>query len=89
MMDLHHYGDPCVHCGLPHDEIQPGPCQGDPAKAVPMVWRSLSVRWDHVEHFLIQMSDGSFTDRWEHIDMSLPWTYLKDARNDQMLRRPT
>ena len=21
-----HFGDPCVHCGTPHDEVAPGPC---------------------------------------------------------------
>lgn len=23
-----HFGDPCVHCGTPHDEVAPGPCPG-------------------------------------------------------------
>lgn len=23
-----HFGDPCVHCGTPHDEVKPGPCAG-------------------------------------------------------------
>lgn len=87
-MTLLHYGDPCVHCAIPHDEVPVGPCQGDPAKAVPMAYRSLGVRWDNVEHFLIQMSNGEFTDRYEHISFSLPWTYLKNARSDQTLRRP-
>lgn len=21
-----HFGDPCVHCKTPHDEVKPGPC---------------------------------------------------------------
>ncbi len=25
-----HFGDPCVHCGTPHDEVQPGPCPARP-----------------------------------------------------------
>jgi len=86
---LRHFRDPCVHCGTPHDEVAPGPCPGDPAKAVPMRWRSLGVRWDNVEHFLIQMSDGSFTERHSHISNALPWNWLKDARHDETLRRPT
>lgn len=24
-----HFGDPCVHCSTPHDEVKPGPCPGD------------------------------------------------------------
>jgi hypothetical protein len=29
-----HFGDPCVHCGIPHDEVPPGPCKATktPAK---------------------------------------------------------
>ena len=23
-----HFGDPCVHCGIPHDEVPVGPCSG-------------------------------------------------------------
>lgn len=86
---LRHFGDPCVHCSIAHDDVPVGPCQGDPDKAVPMVYRRLGVRWDGVEHFLIQMSNGEFVDRWEHIEMALPWTYLRDVRYDRTLRYPT
>ena len=24
-----HYGDPCIRCGVGHDNVPPGPCQGD------------------------------------------------------------
>ena len=27
---MHHFGDPCIHCGTPHDEVQPGPCTTAP-----------------------------------------------------------
>lgn len=23
-----HVGDPCKYCGIPHDEVPPGPCKG-------------------------------------------------------------
>lgn len=23
-----HFGDPCVHCGIAHDDAPPGPCKG-------------------------------------------------------------
>jgi hypothetical protein len=52
-----------------------------------MAWRSLGVRWDKVEHFLIRMSSGEIIDRWEHIEMNLPYSYLCDARYDQKLTR--
>ena len=85
---LHHYGDPCVHCGIAHDDIPPGPCLGDAGKAVPMVFRSYGTRWDGVEHFLIQYSDGHFEERWEHISALLPYTFLRNARLNQTLQRP-
>jgi hypothetical protein len=22
-----HQGDPCIHCGTPHDDVEPGPCK--------------------------------------------------------------
>lgn len=88
MKVLLHFGDPCVHCDTPHDDVQSGSCLGDPAKAVPMRWRSLGVRWDGVEHFLIQMSDGSLTDFWNHIAYKTAYYgYLAGVRFDPTLRR--
>jgi len=26
LKELAHQGDPCVFCGTPHDEVEPGPC---------------------------------------------------------------
>lgn len=90
MSALLHFRDPCVHCGTPHDEVQPGPCLGDPTKAVPMRWRSLGVRWDGVEHFLIQMSDGTFTERWEYVAHHIAYFgYLAGVRFDHTLQRHT
>ena len=28
-----HFGDPCVHCGIPHDDVPVGPCQGVSTKS--------------------------------------------------------
>lgn len=25
-----HFGDPCIHCGIPHDDVPRGPCTGKP-----------------------------------------------------------
>lgn len=49
MADDTHFGDPCINCGTPHDEVEPGPCNGAPDarrfrnlvgsfKAVPGAW---------------------------------------------------
>ena len=83
---LHHYRSPCVHCGTLMENVAPGPCPGDPAKAVPMAWCGLGVRWDGVEHFRIQYSDDRIVDRWEHVSERLPYGYLNGARHDLRLR---
>ena len=64
---MNHFGDPCIHCGVPHDDVTPGQCTGDPGKAVPIAYRSLGVRWDNVEHFRLRLSDGSVKEVWRHI----------------------
>ncbi len=28
-----HKGDPCIYCGVPHDDVEPGPCPGRKHKA--------------------------------------------------------
>ena len=84
-----HFGDPCIHCGTPHDEVAPGACPGDESKAVPIAYCGLGVRWDNVEHLRVRMSTGRITDIWEHISISswFPATWLKDVRYDESLRK--
>lgn len=62
-----HFGDPCIHCDIGHDDVSAGSCTGPTDKAIPIRYRSLGVRWDNVEHFLVLMSNGDFLDRWYHI----------------------
>ena len=59
-----HYGDPCIHCDISHDNVPVGPCQGDPKKAIPIACRFLGTRWDGVRHFWIRLSDGIVRDVW-------------------------
>ena len=82
-----HYGDPCIHCGVAHDDVPSGACIGT-KPAVPIAYRCISVRRDGVERFLILMSDGSIEDRWEHFMVGLegPGGYLHGARYDNELR---
>lgn len=82
---MKHFGDPCIHCAIPHDEVAIGPCQGNPAKAIPVQYRSLGVRWDHVEHFLVMFSDGHTQDRWHHIGEQAPYWHFGYSRE---LRHP-
>ena len=42
-----HFGDPCVNCGIAHDDIEVGPCSGKPAmiKAKPWSGKDLKGTW--------------------------------------------
>lgn len=95
-MPMTHFGDPCIHCGTPRDDVLPGACMGDLRKVKVIRYRSFGVRWDNVEHFLLLLSDGSFEDRWYHISEDAPyWQFTRDApfghppTYDQDLRRPS
>ncbi len=72
----YHYGDPCIHCGVPHDEVLIGACDGDDSKSIPIGYKSLGVRWDGVEHYKIVMSNGTVVERWEHISMHSPYYHF-------------
>ena len=71
-----HFGDPCIHCCVAHDDVPPGPCTGDPAKAVPIAYRSLGVRWDGVECCLIRLSDRRVIQRYNHVSESAPYWHF-------------
>lgn len=71
-----HFGDPCFHCGIPHDEIPVGACTGDPNKAKPIAYRSLGVRWDGYENFRIRWSTGAVTERWCHTSEQAPYWHF-------------
>jgi hypothetical protein len=73
---MKHYGDPCLHCGTPHDDVQVGECPGNSARAIPIAWASLGVRYDGVEHFRIRMSDGRVVDRHNHISERAPYFHF-------------
>lgn len=71
-----HFRDPCIHCGLATDDVAPGACTGDMTKAVPIAYRSLGVRWDGVEHFLIRMSNGEVKDLHSHVSNHSPYYHF-------------
>jgi len=76
----HHFGDPCIHCGVSHDAIQPGPCKGDIRKAKPIAYRSLGVRYDGVERYLVRMSTGYVSEIYSHVSYHLPYYHFGHAR---------
>lgn len=81
-----HFGDPCIHCGVAHDDVPSGPCCGDSSNAKPVAFRSLGVRHDHVEHFYVLMSDGTVLDRYHHIDEQAPYYHF--GYSDKVLSPP-
>lgn len=83
---MHHFGDPCIHCGTPHDEAAPGPCTGDSSKAVPLAYASLGVRWDNIERFRVRMSTGEVLDLCYHISENAP--YYKFGRSHELTSPP-
>lgn len=42
-----HFGDPCIHCGTPHDDVEPGACKGDPQNAKPLVYCVARQAWNN------------------------------------------
>ena len=70
-----HFGDPCIHCGVPHDDVPSGPCTGT-SPPVPVAFATISVRWDGVEHFRVRYSDGHIEDRWDHASMNAPYYHF-------------
>lgn len=81
-----HFGDPCIHCGIPHDDVPVGACTGPESKAKPIAYRSLGVRWDKVEHFYIRWSDNRVTQSWNHISESAP--YFHWGHSDYLISPP-
>jgi hypothetical protein len=76
MTTLYHFGGLCVHCGIPHDEVRVGPCRGDPAKAVPIAYRSMRVSPDGIERFLIRFSDGRVEQREFPVSQQAPYWHF-------------
>jgi len=83
---MHHFQDPCRHCGTPLDDVAVGPCPGDPMKAVPLAYASLGVRWDGVEHFRIRFSDGRVEERYSHISFHAPYYHF--GHSDELIQPP-
>lgn len=68
-----HFKDPCIHCGTAMEGVAVGACPGDAKKAIPIAYRSLGVRWDGYENFLIRMSTNEVVERWHHISEQAPY----------------
>lgn len=68
-----HFRDPCIHCSQAMEDVAVGACLGDVSKAIPIAYRSLGVRWDGYEHFLIRWSTNQVTEKWCHASEQAPY----------------
>lgn len=84
--NMKHFGDPCIHCGVSHEEMQPGPCIGDPSKVIPIAYRKIETRWDGIEHYLVLFSDNHTEHRYGHVSERLP--YFHFGYSDDLLMPP-
>lgn len=82
-----HYGDPCIHCGLPHDEVAPGPCTGDGAPIV-VAYRIDRQAWqtsNGADLVLCWMSDGSLRQEGHYPQEH--WAFTDRFRNARVIGR--
>lgn len=81
-----HFGDPCIHCGIAHEDFVPGPCNGDFTKAKPIGYVSAGVRWDGVERYLVRYSDTSIREIYSHVSNHLPYYHF--GHSDELITPP-
>jgi hypothetical protein len=80
-----HFGDPCIHCGIPHDEVPVGHCVGDPSKAIPIAFKYKEIRpRAAVRHITVLMSTGEKRDTYYIQGYEEP-PYSKGLRHDDTL----
>ena len=82
---LHHFGDPCVHCGIAHDDVAPWPCKGDPTKAVVVAYCVQRQAYQNpgsgCDTVRCAMSNGTIRDDARHPAEHWPYnSYFKNAR---------
>lgn len=81
-----HFGDPCIHCATPHDEVQPGACPGDPSKAKVIGYASLGVRPDGVERYRYRLSTNEVCEVHSHVSNHAPYYHF--GRSEDLINPP-
>jgi hypothetical protein len=71
-----HFGDPCIRCNTPHDEVEPGPCPGREPILTVTGYCSLGVRWDGVVHYRYRLSDGTVHEVHRHVSEHAPYYHF-------------
>jgi hypothetical protein len=83
---MHHFRDPCIHCGAAQSDVAVGLCPGDPAKAIPIAYAIIETRWDGVEHYRIRFSDGRTEEVHAHVSSHLPYYHF--GHSDELIQPP-
>lgn len=81
-----HFGDPCIHCATPHDDVASGPCPGDPAKAIVIGYALVEHRYDGMELYRFRTSDNVVRERWAHPSEHAPYWHF--GRKDEFGQPP-
>lgn len=81
-----HFGDPCIHCGIAWDEVESGPCHGDPAKVIVTGYWAGGVRSDGVETYHWQTSDGERHSACRHVSEHAPYYHF--GKSDTLINPP-
>lgn len=81
-----HYGDPCIHCKAPHDEVASGPCSGDPRLAVVISYAALGVRPDGVERYRYRLSTNEVHEVYAHVSQHAPYYHF--GRSAELIQPP-
>jgi hypothetical protein len=80
-----HFGDPCIHCSVPHDDVAPGACPGDASKAVVIAYCVDRQAWQKpgsgCDTILCLMSTGAVSVTARHPSEHWPYSaWFKNAR---------
>lgn len=84
MSEQTHFGDPCIHCGTPHDEVEPGPCKGGREKARVLAYCVSRQAWQNPGSgcctILCKMTNGEIRQDARHPSEHWPqYDWFKNA----------
>lgn len=71
-----HFGDPCMFCGVGHDDLAPGPCPKNDGKVRVAHYAVVDRRWDGVERYRYRTTDGKVHEVSAHISFKLPYWHF-------------
>ena len=80
-----HFADPCIHCGVSHDQVLVGPCAGT-GEPKPISFAVVERRWDGYLRYRIRFSDNHIEERWNHSSEHAPSFHF--GHSDNLINPP-